>query len=90
MGMDHEPLTLRYSGRDFRLTNVHGQIIRDILRGREREFRESGTKTHYQDNWSGFLPETRNGAGCLDYEPDWQKIRVNPRVFERMVSNFFC
>jgi hypothetical protein len=25
MGFDHERLTLRYGGRDFRLTDVHGQ-----------------------------------------------------------------
>ncbi len=31
MGLDHEKLTYRYAGRDFRLTDVHGQIVRDIL-----------------------------------------------------------
>lgn len=31
MGMDHERLTYRYSGRDFRLTDVHGQVATDIL-----------------------------------------------------------
>ncbi|GAB4134872.1 MAG: DUF1501 domain-containing protein [Planctomycetaceae bacterium] len=31
LGMDHEKLTYRYSGRDFRLTDVHGEIIKDIL-----------------------------------------------------------
>jgi len=31
MGVDHERLTYRYQGRDFRLTDVHGHIIRDIL-----------------------------------------------------------
>ena len=31
MGLDHERLTYRYSGRDFRLTDVHGQVVRDIL-----------------------------------------------------------
>ncbi|HZO52809.1 MAG TPA: DUF1501 domain-containing protein [Bryobacteraceae bacterium] len=31
LGMDHEKLTYRYAGRDFRLTDVHGQIVRDIL-----------------------------------------------------------
>lgn len=31
MGIDHERLTYRYSGRDFRLTDVHGSVIRDIL-----------------------------------------------------------
>ncbi len=33
LGLDHERLTFRYSGRDFRLTDVHGQVIRPILRG---------------------------------------------------------
>ena len=31
MGLDHERLTYRYSGRDFRLTDVHGRIIHEIL-----------------------------------------------------------
>jgi hypothetical protein len=31
MGMDHERLTYRYSGRDFRLTDVHGRVVHDIL-----------------------------------------------------------
>jgi hypothetical protein len=31
LGLDHTRLTYRYSGRDFRLTDVHGQVIREIL-----------------------------------------------------------
>jgi len=31
LGFDHERLTYRYAGRDFRLTDVHGQVIRGIL-----------------------------------------------------------
>ncbi len=31
MGIDHERLTYRYSGRDFRLTDVHGTVVRDIM-----------------------------------------------------------
>lgn len=31
MGLDHEQLTYRYAGRDFRLTDVHGQVMHDIL-----------------------------------------------------------
>jgi len=31
MGLDHERLTFRYSGRDFRLTDVHGQVVREII-----------------------------------------------------------
>lgn len=31
MGMDHKRLTYRYSGRDMRLTDVHGEIIKPIL-----------------------------------------------------------
>ena len=31
MGIDHERLTYRYSGRDFRLTDVHGRIVTEIL-----------------------------------------------------------
>ncbi len=31
MGIDHEKLTYRYSGRDFRLTDVHGKVVKGIL-----------------------------------------------------------
>jgi hypothetical protein len=31
-GVDHERLTYRYQGRDFRLTDVHGKVARGILR----------------------------------------------------------
>jgi uncharacterized protein (DUF1501 family) len=31
MGLDHTRLTYRYSGRDFRLTDVHGEVMREIL-----------------------------------------------------------
>jgi len=31
LGFDHERLTYRYAGRDFRLTDVHGRVIREIL-----------------------------------------------------------
>jgi len=32
LGLDHEQLTFRYSGRDFRLTDVAGNVVYDILR----------------------------------------------------------
>ena len=31
LGLDHERLTYRYGGRDFRLTDVRGEIVRDLL-----------------------------------------------------------
>ncbi len=31
LGLDHERLTYRYAGRDFRLTDVHGNVVKDIL-----------------------------------------------------------
>lgn len=31
LGMDHERLTYRHAGRDFRLTDVHGHVVKDIL-----------------------------------------------------------
>lgn len=31
LGFDHERLTHRFQGRDFRLTDVHGHIVRDVL-----------------------------------------------------------
>ena len=31
LGLDHEKLTFNYSGRDFRLTDVHGEVIKEIF-----------------------------------------------------------
>jgi uncharacterized protein (DUF1501 family) len=31
MGIDHEQLTYRYAGRDFRLTDVFGNVMHDLL-----------------------------------------------------------
>jgi uncharacterized protein (DUF1501 family) len=31
LGFDHERLTYRYAGRDFRLTDVHGGVIHDVV-----------------------------------------------------------
>ena len=30
-GIDHERLTFRYQGRQYRLTDVHGNVVRDLL-----------------------------------------------------------
>ena len=31
LGVDHERLTVRFSGRDMRLTDVHGEVVRELL-----------------------------------------------------------
>ena len=31
LGFDHERLTYRFQGRDFRLTDVEGHVVKDIL-----------------------------------------------------------
>jgi len=31
LGLDHERLTYRYAGRDFRLTDVHGNVVKEVL-----------------------------------------------------------
>ncbi len=31
LGIEHTKLTYRYRGRDFRLTDVHGEVVHDIL-----------------------------------------------------------
>ena len=31
LGMDHKRLTYRYAGRDFRLTDVHGEVVRQVI-----------------------------------------------------------
>ena len=31
LGFNHEKLTYRYAGRDFRLTDVHGHVFHDLI-----------------------------------------------------------
>jgi len=31
LGFDHEQLTYRFQGRDFRLTDVHGKVVKELL-----------------------------------------------------------
>jgi arylsulfatase A-like enzyme len=31
LGLDHERLTFRFQGRDYRLTDVHGKVVHEIL-----------------------------------------------------------
>jgi hypothetical protein len=31
LGLDHERLTYNYAGRDFRLTDVHGHVVKDVI-----------------------------------------------------------
>ncbi len=31
LGIDHERLTYRFQGRDFRLTDVHGKVVQGVL-----------------------------------------------------------
>ena len=31
LGLDHTRLTYRYSGRDHRLTDIHGHVVKDII-----------------------------------------------------------
>jgi hypothetical protein len=31
MGYDHERFTFRYAGRDFRLTDVHGKVVKSLI-----------------------------------------------------------
>ena len=31
LGLNHEKLTYRFQGRDFRLTDIHGEVIKGLL-----------------------------------------------------------
>jgi hypothetical protein len=31
LGIDHEQLTYQFQGRDYRLTDVHGRVVRQLL-----------------------------------------------------------
>ena len=51
MGLDHEKLTYRYSGRDYRLTDVSGNVIRDTFGLIEADFLQLLTKkVDYRSN----------------------------------------
>ena len=63
MGLDHEKLTYRYSGRDFRLTDVHGAIIKDILR-------LSTSKGKSRNSRSPWTLSTQAKIPCRHYRGD--------------------
>jgi hypothetical protein len=31
LGIDHKRLTFRFGGRDMRLTDVHGEVVKEVL-----------------------------------------------------------
>jgi hypothetical protein len=31
LGIDHERLTFRFQGRQYRLTDIHGKVVRSVL-----------------------------------------------------------
>lgn len=31
LGFDHERLTYKYAGRDFRLTDIHGNVVKEVI-----------------------------------------------------------
>jgi hypothetical protein len=31
LGLDHKKLTYRFAGRDFRLTDVHGNLVHELI-----------------------------------------------------------
>jgi hypothetical protein len=31
LGFDHERLTYRFQGRDYRLTDVHGKVVKELV-----------------------------------------------------------
>ena len=48
LGIDHERLTYRYQGRDFRLTDVAGKVVSDILVSTPRNHRCRATMACYR------------------------------------------
>ncbi len=53
LGVDHKRLTVRFGGRDMRLTDVHGEIIKDILAYAARCHQRRVKSAHCQQ-----IPET--------------------------------
>jgi hypothetical protein len=46
LGLDHEKLTYRYSGREMRLTHVRAKAVKDIIAGREGTEASTGDGTN--------------------------------------------
>jgi hypothetical protein len=70
MGLDHEKLTYRYAGRDFRLTDVAGNVVRPDPR-RDRTVRGLVALRPIRCNAS---------AACADCSRKARHPRVPPRV----------
>ena len=64
LGIDHEKLTYRFQGRDFRLTDVHGNVVersagvktsRRLTQIHADQNRKAGGPAKWWDNWPNFF-----------------------------------
>ena len=55
LGLNHEKLTYRYAGRDFRLTDVYGRVVREILAWNGPHPRRPGARTSLYSSLPGAL-----------------------------------
>ena len=69
LGIDHERLTYKNQGRDFRLTDVHGHVVHDILRSAGTFARAISTVALYESRSAGnqFMMLPLNGH--IQYQP---------------------
>ena len=68
LGLDHERLTFRYQGRDFRLTDVHGKVVREVAgltRHRELKREASSAAPRRRDVRSRFISASNRLPPCL-------------------------
>lgn len=59
-GLDHKRLTYRYQGREFRLTNVHGEIVRRFSHEKCVCFRADFLQKNQQGGYAVFAWAAKN------------------------------
>ncbi len=66
MGLDYERLTYRYGGRDYRLTDVHGHLVRELPIGLKINVQKSSAQTFRLRNMDSMPPDpTENTEAYL-------------------------
>ena len=75
MGINHKRLTYRYSGRDFRLTDVYGEVAHEIIASNEG-FPSRGAAV------TGMIVGCRGDHGLDRY----LRIRQRDRAFDRIAA----
>src|SRR5262249_9720880 len=95
LGFNHERLTYRYAGRDFRLTDVPGRVVRELIAGSARvAFRGAKGDARYPRStgplgtamWNA-LPSVGSGPSFpVPRSRSWATIRSNTATASSRIS----